>query len=173
MSRPALPAVVLATTMVVTFAQQRPNVLVLFADDLGINQLNIAGKPLGYTGVDGAIKTPNLERFSAEGTTFMQWYSGFHVCTPSRASLLTGRLPVRVGLGDGVLTASAKGGLPTNETTIAELLGAAGYETAMFGKWHLGQREQFLPHHQGFQQYFGIPFSCDMGCSPWGRAADR
>jgi len=151
-------------------ATKPPNVLVLFADDMGINQLHISGKPYGYTGVSGAITTPHLAQFAAEGTTFMQWYSAFHVCTPSRASMMTGRLPIRVGLGDGVLTASAKGGLQTNETTMAEALGAVGYETAMFGKWHLGQREQYLPHNRGFSQYFGIPFSCDMGCSPWGRS---
>lgn len=81
--------------------------------------------------------------------------------------MMTGRLPVRVGLGDGVLTASAVGGLQANETTIGEAMQALGYKTAMFGKWHLGQREQYLPHNRGFQEYFGIPFSCDMGCSPW------
>ena len=109
----------------------------------------------------------NLARVAAEGKTFMQWYSGFHVCTPSRASIMTGRLPIRVGLGDGVLSASAIGGLQRNETTIAEAVKGAGYATAMFGKWHLGQREQYLPHNRGFDDYFGIPFSCDMGCSPW------
>jgi hypothetical protein len=114
-------------------APTRPNVLVLFADDLGFNQLSLPGQPLGYTGVNGAIKTPHLAQFASEGTTFVQWYSGFHVCTPSRAAL-TGRLPVRVGLGDGVLSASAVGGLQHNETTMAEALGAAGYATAMFGK---------------------------------------
>ena len=121
----------------------------------------------GYTGVSGAIKTPHVAKFASEGTTFMHWYSGFHVCTPSRASLMTGRLPVRVGLGDGVLSASAVGGLQHNETTSAEALLELGYSTAMFGKWHLGQQEKYLPHNRGFQEYFGIPFSCDMGCSPW------
>jgi arylsulfatase A-like enzyme len=116
-------------------APARPNVLVLFADDLGFNQLSIPGQPFGYSGVGGNIKTPNLAKLAAEGTTFMQWYSGFHVCTPSRASMMTGRLPVRVGLGDGVLHASAVGGLQHNETTMAEAVGAVGYATAMFGKW--------------------------------------
>ena len=129
-----------------------PNVLVLFADDLGLNQLAVPHQPYGFTGVSGAIKTPNIAQLAAEGTVFMQWYSAFHVCTPSRgggllcycpgsqhwsycaAAMMTGRLPVRVGLGDGVLSASAKGGLQTNETTMAEALGALGYETAMFGK---------------------------------------
>ena len=101
-------------------AGSKPNVLVLFADDLGFNQLNLqGGQPYGYSGVGGAIKTPHLAKFAAEGTTFMHWYSGFHVCTPSRASIMTGRLPVRVGLGDGVLSASAVGGLQHNETTVA------------------------------------------------------
>ena len=134
-------AVMLAAMLAVTAsaaaaaAPLRPNVLVLFADDLGFNQLNLATQPFGYTGVDGAIKTPHLAKFATEGTTFMQWYSGFHVCTPSRASLMTGRLPVRVGLGDGVLRADAIGGLQHNETTVAEALGKLGYATAMFGKW--------------------------------------
>jgi arylsulfatase A len=112
-----------------------PNVLLLFADDLGFNQLALPRQPYGYTGVDGAIRTPHLAKFAAEGTTFMHWYSGFHVCTPSRASLMTGRLPVRVGLGDGVLRADAIGGLQHNETTSAEALGKLGFATAMFGKW--------------------------------------
>ena len=111
-----------------------PNVLVLFADDLGMNQLDIPGQPYSYSGVSGAIKTPNLAAFAKEGTTFMHWYSSFHVCTPSRASMMTGRLPIRVGLGDGVLSASAVGGLQHNETTMAESLSALGYRTAMFGK---------------------------------------
>lgn len=155
-----------STTMVETPAPP-PNVLLLFADDLGINQANIPGQPLSYTGVSGAIKTPNLAKMASEGTTFMQWYSAFHVCTPSRASLMTARLPVRLGLGDGVLAPDATGGLQLNETTMAETLRRLGYATAMFGKWHLGQREQYLPHNRGFDIYFGIPFSCDMGCGAW------
>ena len=111
-------------------AAPRPNILILFADDLGFNQLNLPNQPAGYTGVDGAIKTPHLAKMAAEGTTFQHWYSGFHVCTPSRASIMTGRLPVRVGLGDGVLTASAKGGLQTNETTVAEALQRVGYSVS-------------------------------------------
>ena len=162
--------------------------LILFADDLGINQIVAAGKPYGYTGVSGATKTPHLAKFAEEGTTYMNWYSAFHVCTPSRASMMTGRLPIRVGLGDGVLSASAVGGLQANETTMAESMTKMGYETAMFGKvcllclhrntndntvlvpciqWHLGQQEKYLPHNRGFSSYFGVPFSCDMGCSPW------
>ena len=101
----------------------------------GFNQLALPHQPYGYTGVDGAIKTPHLAKFAEEGTTFMHWYSGFHVCTPSRASLMTGRLPVRVGLGDGVLSASAVGGLQHNATTPAEALRKLGFATAMFGKW--------------------------------------
>jgi arylsulfatase A len=103
-------------------------------DDLGMNQIDLPGQPYSYSGVSGAIKTPNLAKFAKEGTTFMAWYSAFHVCTPSRASMMTGRLPIRVGLGDGVLRQDAIGGLQHNETTMAESLGALGYETAMFGK---------------------------------------
>ena len=128
------PALLLAAAVAAAPAA-KPNVLLLFADDLGFNQLALPRQPYGYTGVDGAIRTPHLAKFAAEGTTFMHWYSGFHVCTPSRASLMTGRLPVRVGLGDGVLRADAVGGLQHNETTSAEALRKLGFATAMFGKW--------------------------------------
>ena len=128
-------SVLMAVAAAAAAPPPRPNVLILFADDLGFNQLSIPGQPFGYSGVAGKIQTPHLAEFAQQGTTFMHWYSGFHVCTPSRASMMTGRLPVRVGLGDGVLHASAVGGLQRNETTMAEAVGAAGYATAMFGKW--------------------------------------
>ena len=145
-----------------------PNVLVLFADDLGLNEILIPHAPYGYTGINGTIKTPALAQLADEGMLFMHWYSAFHVCSPSRAALQTGRLPLRLGIDTGVLTSEAKGGLQTNETTLAEMMKERGYATAMAGKWHLGQREEYLPHSRGYDRYFGIPYSCDMGESAWG-----
>ncbi|EDQ92898.1 uncharacterized protein MONBRDRAFT_13963, partial [Monosiga brevicollis MX1] len=120
--------------------------------------------------------TPHLEKLAASGMTFTQWYSTFHVCSPSRASMMTGRYSVRSGIGiapgvralsSSIYPAQAVGGLPLNETTMAEALKEAGYATAAIGKWHLGQREIFLPTNQGFDEYLGIPFSQDMGLSFW------
>eukprot|EP00118_Oscarella_pearsei_P024950 m.307191 g.307191 ORF g.307191 m.307191 type:complete len:499 (+) comp41999_c0_seq1:36-1532(+) len=141
-----------------------PNFLILFADDLGYGDLSVNGHP--------TIRTPNIDRIAAEGTRFTQWYSAFHVCSPSRASMLTGRLPIRSGCAGsgptgGVFGNTAAGGLPLNETTFAELLKKDGYATAAVGKWHLGQREMFLPTNRGFDEYLGIPYSDDMGSSAW------
>ena len=102
--------------------------------------------------------------------TFTAWYSAWHCCSASRAAMLTGRLPPRTGVdsvGQGVFTAAAIGGLPRNETTFAELLGPAGFATGMLGKWHLGQREEFMPTSRGFDYYLGIPYSVDMGKTVW------
>ena len=105
----------------------RPNILVLFADDLGSGDLSSFGHP--------TTSTDNLDALANSGIKFTQWYSGFHVCSPSRAAMMTGRLPIRTGCaGDsplgGVFNADAVGGLPTNETTFADLLLAHGYRTA-------------------------------------------
>lgn len=154
-------------------AARRPNFLILFVDDLGYNEINLgdAAPPAGgYTGYGGRVKTPALARFAAEGMVFTSWYSGWHLCSPSRAACLTGRLPPRTGIdsvGHSVLTAEAVGGLPLNETTFAEALNADGYRTGMLGKWHLGVRPEFLPHNRGFEQYLGVPYSVDMGLSVW------
>lgn len=139
------------------FAQPQPNVVIIFADDLGYGDLGVYGHP--------TIRTPNLDQMAAEGMKFTQFYVGASVCTPSRAALLTGRLPVRSGMASDnnrVLFPDSQLGLPEREITIAEGLKEAGYATAAIGKWHLGHREPFLPGRHGFDYYYGIPYSNDM-----------
>eukprot|EP00511_Aplanochytrium_stocchinoi_P006786 CAMPEP_0204843538 /NCGR_PEP_ID=MMETSP1346-20131115/48035_1 /ASSEMBLY_ACC=CAM_ASM_000771 /TAXON_ID=215587 /ORGANISM="Aplanochytrium stocchinoi, Strain GSBS06" /LENGTH=539 /DNA_ID=CAMNT_0051982695 /DNA_START=190 /DNA_END=1809 /DNA_ORIENTATION=- len=148
----------------ITSKWQLPNFLILFADDLGMGDLSCYGHPTQMT--------PNLDKLAAEGIRFTQWYSAFHICTPSRAAMMTGRLPIRSGLAGSnwagsVLTSSSRGGLPLNETTIAEALKQKNYATMAIGKWHLGQQGKFLPTAQGFDEYYGIPYSDDMGNSAW------
>ena len=122
-------------------AGTRPNFLVLFVDDLGYNEINLhpASRPRagGYSGYGGRVQTPALAALAEEGMVFENWYSGWHLCSPSRAACLTGRLPPRTGIdsvGSSVLTSAAVGGLPLNETTFAEVLNASGYRTGMIGK---------------------------------------
>jgi arylsulfatase A-like enzyme len=150
-------------------AAEKPNIVVIFCDDLGYGDLGCFGHP--------TIKTPNLDRMAHEGIKLTQFYSASPVCTPSRAALMTGRLPIRSGMCSDkrrVLFPNSKGGLPASEITVAEGLSQVGYKTACFGKWHLGHLPQFLPTNNGFDTYFGIPYSNDMDrlpSSPRGRAA--
>lgn len=138
-------------------AKTKPNVIIIFADDLGYGDLTCYGHP--------TIRTPNLDRMAAEGMRFTSFYVAASVCTPSRAGLLTGRYPVRSGMTSSkrrVLFPDSGGGLPASEITIAEVLKSIGYATACIGKWHLGHLPQFLPTTQGFDYYYGIPYSNDM-----------
>ncbi len=135
----------------------RPNIVMIYADDMGYGDLGCYGHP--------TIRTPNLDRMAAEGMRFTQWYSAAPVCTPSRAALLTGRYPMRSGL-TRVLFPASDGGIQPNEATVAELLHAGGYSTAAIGKWHLGHQERYLPPRHGFDSYFGIPYSNDMTPTP-------
>ena len=134
-----------------------PNIIVVFADDLGYGDLGVYGHP--------TIRTPHLDRMAAEGLRFSQFYTAASVCTPSRAGLLTGRLPMRSGMAHDrirVIFPPSKGGLPASEITIAEGLKSQGYSTACIGKWHLGHQAEHLPTRHGFDEYFGIPYSNDM-----------
>ena len=134
-----------------------PNFVVVFADDLGWGDLGSYGAPV--------IRTPHLDRMAAEGQRWTNFYVTASVCSPSRAGLLTGRLPVRNGLyGDRarVLFPDFVGGIQDEEITLAEALRDLGYATGIFGKWHLGDGPRYLPTRHGFDHWFGIPYSNDM-----------
>jgi arylsulfatase A-like enzyme len=135
---------------------QRPNIVIIYADDLGYADLGCYGSPV--------IRTPHLDRMAAEGLRFTDFYSGAEVCTPSRTALLTGRYPLRSGMAGArrVLFPNSKGGLPPAEVTLAEALKSAGYATAHIGKWHLGIHEGSRPLDQGFDASYGLPYSNDM-----------
>src|SRR5688500_14446675 len=138
------------------FAASKPNLVIIFADDLGYGDLGCYVSPV--------IRTPSLDRMAAEGLRFTDFYSASEVCTPSRAALLTGRYPIRSGMTGKrrVLFPNSRGGLPPAENTIAEALKSAGYTTAHIGKWHLGIHEGSRPLDQGFESSFGLPYSNDM-----------
>jgi len=134
-----------------------PNFVIIFADDLGYGDLGAFGHP--------TIHTPHLDGMAMEGQKWTSFYAAAPVCTPSRAGLLTGRLPVRTGMCSEkrrVLFPDSKGGLPAGEITIASALKNAGYATACIGKWHLGHLHPHRPNDHGFDHYFGIPYSNDM-----------
>jgi arylsulfatase A len=135
-------------------AQQRPpNFIIIFADDLGYADVGCFGAT-GYS-------TPNLDRMAREGVRFTSFYVAQAVCSASRAALLTGRYPNRVGIY-GALMPNAAAGLNPEEMTIAEILKTRGYATAIYGKWHLGDSPKSLPTRHGFDEYFGLPYSNDM-----------
>lgn len=138
-------------------AERPPNFVVFFVDNLGYGNTEPFGSQLH--------KTPNLNRMAKEGRLFTHFYVSSGVCTPSRASLLTGVYPRRIGMHwtDGrVLRPVSHFGLSPEEITIAEILKESGYATGVIGKWHLGDQEAFLPTRQGFDYFFGIPYSDDM-----------
>lgn len=135
----------------------KPNIVILFADDLGYGDLGSYGHPY--------IRTPNLDALAAEGQRWTDFYVASPVCSPSRGALLTGRLPNRTGLYGrriGVFFPGETGGMPEQERTLAEALQEEGYATAIIGKWHLGDAPDYYPTRHGFDYWYGIPYSNDM-----------
>ena len=146
-------------------AMAKPNLIVIFIDDMGYGDIG----PFGST----KNETPHLDRMAKEGMKLTSFYVASPVCSPSRAALMTGSYPKRVGLAKGsdhiVLFPGDPHGLNPKEITIAEVLKDTGYATGCFGKWHLGDQPEFLPTSQGFDEYYGIPYSNDMwpGLKRW------
>ena len=130
-----------------------PNIVVFFVDDMGYGDLSCYGAT--------QYRTPNLDRMASEGIRFTNFLAAQAVCSASRAALLTGCYPNRIGI-TGALYPNAPVALNPSETTIAELLKSKGYATGMFGKWHLGDQPGYLPLAHGFDEYLGLPYSNDM-----------
>jgi len=137
----------------------RPNIILINCDDLGYGDLGCYGSETN--------KTPHIDRLAAEGMRFSDFYMASAVCSPSRCGMLTGCYPPRIGCGDfdgaAVLFPGHATGLNPEETTIADCLKKAGYATKLIGKWHCGDQPEFLPTRQGFDSYYGLPYSNDMG----------
>ena len=131
-----------------------PNIVIFFTDDQGYADVGCYGAQ-GY-------ETPHLDQLATEGIRFTNFYVPATVCTPSRAGLLTGRYPKRSNLHEAVLFPFSDGGLSTKEFTMAEMLKNSGYSTSCIGKWHLGHKTEFMPNNQGFDKFYGVPYSNDM-----------
>ena len=130
-----------------------PNVVIVFTDDQGYQDLSCFGSPNIYT--------PHLDQIAADGLRLTNFYAAQAVCSASRAALLTGCYPNRIGI-KGALFPKSKIGINPMETTLAEMLQEQGYKTGIFGKWHLGHLPKFLPNNHGFDEFMGIPYSNDM-----------
>jgi arylsulfatase A len=146
-----------ALTAAICAAATTPNIILIVADDLGFGDLGCFGST--------TIATPRLDAMAREGIRFTDFYVAAPFCSPSRASILTGRLPARCGV-PYVLFPAEHHGLPADEITIADVLHERGYETACIGKWHLGWDEPFRPLRHGFDEFFGLPYSNDS--TEWG-----
>ena len=148
----------LCCALIATTAMAKsPNIVLIFTDDQGYQDIGCFGAP--------KIRTPHLDNMALEGMRFTDFYSANSVCSPSRAALLTGCYPTRVNI-PGVLFPRHKIGLNPSEITIADMLKNESYATACIGKWHLGHHPEFLPTSQGFDRYYGIPYSNDMTIDP-------
>jgi arylsulfatase A len=150
----ALLAVSIFVQIAAAQSPQAPNIIVVLADDLGYGDLGSYGHPV--------IRTPHLDRMAAAGQRWTSFYASSSVCNPSRAALMTGRMPIRIH-GGGLNTWA---NVPTNELTIAEMLKAQGYTTGMIGKWHLGMEDGLHPNDQGFDYFYGTPGSNDAPLKP-------
>jgi arylsulfatase A-like enzyme len=137
----------------VGFENNNPNIVIIYCDDLGYGDLGCFGAT--------DIRTPNIDAIAEQGIKFNEFYSASPICSPSRAGLMTGRLPQRMGV-HGVFFPESYTGMPVEEITMADVLKKHGYTTGIVGKWHLGHMHQFLPLQRGFDEYFGIPYSNDM-----------
>ncbi|GIZ09701.1 sulfatase [Flavobacterium sp. UMI-01] len=139
-------------------SKKLPNFIIIFTDDQGYADLGCFGGT--------HVKTPRIDQMAKEGAKLTSFYVAAPLCTPSRAALMTGSYPKRINMATGnnfpVLLAGDAKGLNPNEITIAELLKQAGYKTGMFGKWHLGDQPEFMPTRQGFDEFFGLPYSHDI-----------
>jgi arylsulfatase A-like enzyme len=144
-------------------AAERPNVILIFIDDMGYGDV-------GFNGATGP-KTPNLDQMATEGMRFDDFYVGCAVCSGSRTALMTGCHYQRLNMA-AVLFPNSKQGLHPDEVTLADMLGDTGYKTACIGKWHLGHMPPCLPTYQGFDSYYGIPYSNDMWLDPANKLAD-
>ncbi|MEX0273621.1 MAG: sulfatase, partial [Flavobacteriaceae bacterium] len=133
--------------------ERPPNIVLIMTDDQGYQDVGVFGSP--------DIKTPHLDQLAEEGIKLTHFYAAQAVCSASRAGILTGCYPNRIGIHNAFMP-NAKTGLNPNETTIAKMLKAEGYATAIYGKWHLGDHADFLPTKHGFDEWFGIPYSNDM-----------
>jgi len=131
-----------------------PNFVIILTDDQGYGDLGCYGSQ--------NVKTPRIDQMAAEGAKLTSFYMAAPYCTPSRAALMTGSYPIRIGMAGGVCLSADKKGMHPNEITIAEVLKSVGYKTGLFGKWHLGDQPEFLPTQQGFDEFFGLPYSHDI-----------
>lgn len=136
-----------------TTSNSSPNIILIFTDDQGYNDVGVFGAE--------DISTPNLDQMANDGAKLTNFYAAQAVCSASRAAILTGSYPNRIGIHNALMPNSKKG-LNPNEITLAEILKNKGYATAIFGKWHLGDAAEFMPTKHGFDEYFGIPYSNDM-----------
>ena len=133
--------------------EQTPNIILIFMDDMGYGDLSCYGA-VNY-------RTPNIDKLATEGIRFTNFLAAQAVCSASRAALLTGCYPNRIGIS-GALMPTSKNGINSNEITLAEMLKQKSYATGIFGKWHLGHHKEFLPLQHGFDEYVGLPYSNDM-----------
>ena len=145
---------ILLFTCLTSLAADKPNVVLMFIDDMGYGDIG----PFGNT----VNQTPNLDRMAQEGNRLTQYYTSNTACTPSRAALMTGTYAARIGMDGTVCFPNEKRGLNPTELTIGDAMKSVGYRTGIFGKWHLGDQREFLPLQNGFDEYFGIPYSNDM-----------